>query len=378
MQKYKIMPNELKIGERLAWHVFSEDELLLLKRGTLIAAQAQIDAILSRGGWYSPNAEINVQDRDGANGGAHAISPFDRIHDVITSLERSMQNTAPESGHLERRITHLATEIVALFDQESDPLIGAVHLMHEYDYAYCHAVHVSILTNLLMQGLEYDQERRILATCATLTANISMNSLQAILQEQERPLSQAQKVAIQQHPLASIQLLKKHGINNERWLEIVHQHHEKLDGSGYPRGLGGDVLLEEARIIGMVDRYAAMVSKRAYREPMNPTDCLRAFFVDKGKQYDEKLSLILIRDLGIFPPGICVKLANGETAVVVKRRDDKRCPLVRAFIGANGKPYVDSLPRDTLREEYAIRQACPMRTDYPVSLRNVWGYKRVQ
>jgi HD-GYP domain-containing protein (c-di-GMP phosphodiesterase class II) len=69
-------------------------------------------------------------------------------------------------------------------------------------------------------------------------------------------------------------MLRDANINNQLWLDIVFQHHEKIDGCGYPVGLEGDTIKKEALIISLSDRYSAMISPRSYREGMNAQSAL--------------------------------------------------------------------------------------------------------
>ena len=112
----------------------------------------------------------------------------------------------------------------------------------------------------------------------------------------------------------------------------AYQHHERINGGGYPRGISGTDIHEYARWIGLVDSYDAMTTHRVYRAPMLPHQAMENLFTGAGELYDhEKLSLF--RDkVAIYPIGVTVTLDTGETGVVVDLNVSAPYrPVVRVF-----------------------------------------------
>lgn len=99
---------------------------------------------------------------------------------------------------------------------------------------------------------------------------------------------------------------------------VVVEHHERCDGSGYPRKLKAQDISPLAQIVGIVDLYDKMVSRRGGRPAMIPHDAVRQLFlVGERGQYPKPLVEAVIRSIGVYPVGSLVRLNTGEQAVVV-------------------------------------------------------------
>jgi len=137
---------------------------------------------------------------------------------------------------------------------------------------------------------------------------------------------------------------------------VVRNHHELLDGSGYPDGLSGDALHRDVQMLSIIDRYLAYVMPRARRTCFHPTQALREIYLQKS-QYSERLTALFIKRLGVYPPGTAALLANDEVAVIVGRNlADSSRPRVVGIGLSNGVYYPEPVERDTSKPTYAIRQ----------------------
>lgn len=108
-------------------------------------------------------------------------------------------------------------------------------------------------------------------------------------------------------------------------LTVAHcalQHHERIDGLGYPRGLREDEIHKYAKIISVVDVFDAVTSPRAYRPSMLPHKGLEVLYAGNGTQFDSK-QIHLFKDcIAIYPQGLTVKLKDGRTGIVTKYNFD--------------------------------------------------------
>lgn len=101
-------------------------------------------------------------------------------------------------------------------------------------------------------------------------------------------------------------------------VDVAYSHHERIDGTGYPRKLKASGISDFARIIAIVDAYDAMTADRCYSRSIPSTDALKNIFKDRGTHFDERLALEFMKCVGLYPPGSLVELVNGSVGIVLE------------------------------------------------------------
>ena len=370
-----ITAGELSITEPVEWHIYDTKGRLLLKKGMQLRSKRQIAKIISLKAFYRVGEKDDEVDEQVVSS---ALSPFDQIEKVLSYLDRLFKIAIYKPPNPERKLPEkfheLSKGIIQLCEYDLDATIGTIHFGSKYDYTVIHPLHCAILSYCLAIKLGITDERLNTIICAALTANIGMFELQNKLMKQAGPLRSDQRAEVDKHTMRGVVLLKHIGVMDSLWLEIVMQHHEKRDGTGYPRKLKGSDFIQEARILAIADRYHAMVAPRDYRVGMSPTEALKMIFQERGNEVDEVLGSILIKEVGIYPPGAIVELANKEIAIVTRRGEDRMRPTVKSIYTAENKPYSEPVEHECTDEKFKILGLCAAPKNYKHDLYKLWDY----
>lgn len=366
-----IQSGDLKVGGTLPWPVYDSNQRLLLKKGALISSSRQLDSLLMRGIYRAASETVEVTEKKVED----TASPFERIDQIMRKMPGVFDLIETRAEDTATRIGKIADELIELCAAQPDAMIGVVHLSHEFPYTVCHAVHTAILCAILADRIDCKDERKRSVVCAALTQNVAMRKLQEHLQTQDAPLNDAQRAQIASHPARALKLLRDAGVTDEVWLQAVLQHHERVDGSGYPRGLKGEHICKAAQVLSLADRYGAMISSRTYRDQLAAKDVLKEFFLTKGSYSAEPLTLTFIRELGVYPPGSFVALSNGERGIVIKRGQTGHKPIVSAYLGAKGQVYPGPFRRVCGVEDVEVRETFEPDPSSPINLTTIWAVR---
>jgi HD-GYP domain-containing protein (c-di-GMP phosphodiesterase class II) len=369
----RLSDSDVKVGVALPWNTFDNTGRLLLREGAIISSDNQLNALLQRGMYRQ-----NTRNEDSPASTKHVVedklNPFTTIGELLKRTQVLLQNIIDgQSENAKRRVERLCIELDALQIYDADAALAAMHLDQEGPYCIRHSLYCALVSCLIARRKGYDKDTKMTIMAAALTANVAMLDLQEELLAHEGPLPNETWEVIKHHPDRGVSLLKAVGIDDLDWLTIVEQHHEKCDGSGYNKGLHGSAIHEGAKIVGVADRYHVLISDRARRRGLPPTDSLRKLFILK-EHLDEECVLAFIKEIGIYPPGVYVRLSNGETGIVIRRGKDGVSPQVASIIGPRGAHYIKPFVRDCQASEYAIKERTEPLEIPESSLYGLWGY----
>jgi HD-GYP domain-containing protein (c-di-GMP phosphodiesterase class II) len=196
------------------------------------------------------------------------------------------------------------------------------------------------------KAVRHSMDLTSLATGA-IFHDIGMVPIEHVYQKTE-PLTPAEREAIKAHPHVGAAMLPEAIDPVAR--QVVRQHHENQEGSGYPDGLPGNQISIFARIVRVADAYTAAISSKVYQKAKSPVKAL--YEIVHGPQrglYDSVILKVFASLVQPFPIGARLKLTNGQWAVVVQhnRRDPFRPEIIIAF-----DELGDPLPREKLKPPF--------------------------
>jgi HD-GYP domain-containing protein (c-di-GMP phosphodiesterase class II) len=306
-------------GMKLGKRIYADDGIVLLAEGVELT-DSLIRRLGDKGISYlyieDPRTEgVEMPEILSEETQRQALSCIRSVfRDLVDQPGKRHAGTYPYVGRSLRQVMHLVMEDL---QRNRDAMIMLMNLHTVDHYLYMHSLNVCVYSVLLGMAYGYNSEELTTLGLGALLHDVGKTqiSMQVLLKPGQ--LTDREYEEMKRHTERGFFLLKDEPNIPLIVAHCAYQHHERLNGSGYPRGLKGDEIHEYAKWIGIVDSYDAMTSHRVYRDAMLPHRAVETLYTGSGTLYDTSM-LKLFRDkVAIYPLGITVKLNTGQTAVVV-------------------------------------------------------------
>ncbi len=365
--------DDIEVGKPMPYSVHDENGALLLKKGYIVKSAGQCARLANQKVYIQ--AASKKRRHAAVKGGEERCTPFEWLGIHYQLLEVVFQEIADKPNHETAvKIRLLAERIHLVCDKYHDGLLAAIHLWQGDSYSHIKAFHVAALCDALGKRIGLRRDERVSLICAGLTHDAAMWQLQDEIQTREEPLTDDQWKQIKSHPSDGIKILQQMGAADRTWVQAVWCHHERLNGSGYSRGIKEKDIGQPARILAIADTFAAMVRPRGDREQRLPKDALRDIFLSRGEEIDGTLAQFFIKELGMFPPGSACQLATGEVGIATGAGANAASPDVEVIIDAAGNPMKRAEYRDTCSKGYGVVELVPTpaHPDLQALLKKMW------
>ncbi|MEK6248320.1 MAG: HD-GYP domain-containing protein, partial [Planctomycetales bacterium] len=211
-------------------------------------------------------------------------------------------------------------------------------MVEKDEYTSSHSLASSIWALVFGRHLGLDRDSLEAVGLGALLLDVGKTKLPEELLNKTGELTNVERSHIQNHIKFGLDIIREADNVDQRVLDMVATHHERFDGSGYPRGWQGNQIPVFGRIGGIVDSYSAMTSKRPYAPAMSSFDAMREFTALANKHFQAEMVEQFIQAVGIFPAGTLVELNTGEVGVVLKEHQSTRLqPEIAVILDAEKK-----------------------------------------
>lgn len=237
-------------------------------------------------------------------------------------------------------VKDVVSELVQHILTNADTMIWLSHLKDKDEYTAIHSVNVCILSLTFGRTLGLSEAELNTLGLGALLLDIGKSKVPAHILHKTDALSEGEFSLMKAHAYLGYATLE----NNEKIpieaLEIILNHHERLDGKGYPNGLRGQDISKLTRIVSIIDIFDAMTSDRCYKDALQAQHALNEIYNMAPHQLDQDLVESFIQCIGIYPVGSIVALNTGHTGVVVKLNEDNRLkPIIGLVLNRKKEPY---------------------------------------
>jgi HD-GYP domain-containing protein (c-di-GMP phosphodiesterase class II) len=228
--------------------------------------------------------------------------------------------------------------------------------VHSYDdYLLFHPINVSIYAIMTGLSLGYPESNIVDLGLGALLHDIGMVNIDSSIMNNPGALSQQQMDVVKKHPITGFNILRKYQELSTTATHIAYQHHERVDGSGYPRGLRDKEIVEYARITAVVDTFDAVISDHPYRKAYSTTDGLTVLKGLQNTYFDPEIVDAFISNIAFYPIGSLIRLNDGHIAVVTEaNRFNMTRPVIGIMTDEHGSPLKTNLTVD-LQENSKVK-----------------------
>ncbi len=259
--------------------------------------------------------------------------------EAITGIHQMADNFMNSEKGITRQdvdeISDTTQKLINNLSSNKDILVNIADIKMYDDYTYHHSLSVAIMAIAI--GLELGFNNFMLSELGTagLMHDIGKVSVPIDIINKPGKLTPEEFEIVKMHPVYAAQHLKERNIVSENIYKGIIQHHEKIDGSGYPYHLKGREIHPYARILAVADVYDALTSNRPYRTPNPPNEAIEYIMAGMETQFDENILRAFLRKVAPFPTGSIVQLSNGECGCVIKNHPNNPLRPIISIIDTN-------------------------------------------
>jgi HD-GYP domain-containing protein (c-di-GMP phosphodiesterase class II) len=223
-----------------------------------------------------------------------------------------------------RQIQEAVNPLIEGVFRNQEAVAALLRLKETGEYRYNHGVSMAVWAAILGRhiGLARGELEKLAVGCAM--SDIGMTRLPPELLDQRDNLTEEQMRIVRAHPTMGADLVGNSENVDFEIIGIIENHHERHDGSGYPRGIEGATIPLLARIAGLVDTYDAMITARPYAKARTSHEATQELLDCKDSLFQGSLVEQFVQAIGLFPTGTMVELNSGEVAIVVTQNATRR------------------------------------------------------
>ncbi len=322
---------EVKPGMRLEQAVLMQDGRALLSAGTILSIN-NIDKLKEFG-----IACVQIADRY-----THFITPSDKMQSLLTmDFVRILRRIAPDNADANKndRVVKTAAMLEQLIPKiaKNEAVLEFMVELRIIDKLklYEHSVHTAVLAGLVAGGMGLDAENILCAVAGGLLHNIGVAEMPSLLNITD--MTPQQMNLWKEHPTYGYYFAIQKNIPRAI-ANCIQYHHEKYDGSGYPKGASGEEIPLLARIISLCAKYSSSVT---YKN-ISPHIAVEEIYGASGMYYDPAVVDAFVNNIPVYPLGVMVRLSTGEVGIVANIRKNRGPrPIVKVYYNRVNRPITE-------------------------------------
>jgi HD-GYP domain-containing protein (c-di-GMP phosphodiesterase class II) len=300
----------------LGKNIYTPDGRVLLRQGTALT-ERYIKALrdLKFSHIYVRDERLPDLDVDDVIPEDLRLEAVQAIEGCFADIRKQLDETGKVNVNVDA-VAEMSKSIVENLMSNKDLVVQLMDLRSLDSYTFAHSVNCCVLGVMMGQRLGLPEPKlKDLATGLVLL-DIGKCVVPAEILSKPGPLSEEEFAKVKEHSRAGFDALREVFNVSAHSKIVVLQHHERIDGSGYPKGLKGPEIHLYGQIAALADVFDALTSDRVYRKRLLPHEAIDVLLRSADRLFDRQLVTTFVANIAPFPKGTLVKLSSGEHAIV--------------------------------------------------------------
>lgn len=234
----------------------------------------------------------------------------------VRSVREVMRDIRHRPAQAFEQAQTLIEGMSGVLQEDGETVVNLMNGRTPNDPTYHHGLNVSVLAMMLGRSCELGDEELVAVGLGGLFHDIGKSRIPSSVLHKRGELTKAEQSFIEQHPAYGVEMAQDIDEFPPEVLSIIAQHHEAIDGSGYPEGLKREEITRLTRIVQIANVYDNSLNNYDPGEALPPHEAVAALFT-KHKGLDPDLVQVFVRDVGVYPPGSVVQLSDNRLGIVV-------------------------------------------------------------
>jgi len=261
------------------------------------------------------------------------MSKAKTLYKNAKSLQQKILSSITEGKEIDvKEVKNNTDAIVESIFRNQDALACMSRLRIKDEYLVEHSLNVSILMTIFAKHLKIDKRVIEQLALGAFLHDIGKILIPDNILNKKGKFTESEYLQMKEHVNLGVNILAETPDISAIAMSVVQQHHERLDGSGYPKQISHEDISQYGRMIAIVDTYDAMTADRVYKSAIHPIKAFKILLNEAESGYDEGLVEQFIQCIGVYPVGTLVKLNSGKLGLISQLNKAKPLnPFVRVF-----------------------------------------------
>ncbi len=331
MEATKVHINDLRVGKIVSEDIYANTQYPILLKNTKLSQEhlyilkafniVQIPILLDGKDQERKEKKESEDKSELVNVAVEQVVVVDRFgnkyNDVIDEFKKMFNGWGAGAKIDITKVRAMILPLVEKILEDRTIIFDLNSFSNAKDYLYHHCIATGLISAAIAQKLGYERGYVLQMAIAGTLADCGMARIPLRIREKKEPLNQLEFNEIRKHPIFSLQMVKNLPALKEEMKEAIYQHHERLDGSGYPEKLRVGSVSNFGQIIAVADTFHAMTSERLYRLKESPFKVIEKIKESEFGKFDIQVVQALVDLVAALPIGTKIELSNLERGEIM-------------------------------------------------------------